>query len=164
MTDNILIYVSVVALAVVFGLLVAIITLRFLNVLAQMKQSDSRDRVELMRELDQSHVQAFTNAMTALGDIQTRVYESNMTMFNRTMDMVHGPATSADQTTAYAVDDPSLDARPAWMPDDDGDGIEQMIDHTDDDEWLGLAGDIAHDDVNGRAVSVRPGETLVPGQ
>lgn len=164
MTDNILIFISVVVLAVVFALLVAVITLRFLNVLNQMKQSDSRDRVELMRELDQSHVQAFSNAMTALGDIQSRVYESNMAMFNRTMDMVHGPATPPDQTTTFAVDDPTLDNRPAWAPDDDGDGIEQMIDHTDDDEWLGLAGDISHDDMNGRAVSVRPGETLVPGQ
>lgn len=159
---NWLIFASIIALAVVFAVVVAVITLRFLTVMQQMKRADSMDRSELMRELDTSHVAAFSNAMTALGEVQNRIAETNMAMFNRTMDMVHGPVAEPEKNgQPYATDSPTMDMRAAWQPDDEDDDM-RFADPTDEDAWLKLGSDVQQG-MEPRAVSVRPGETLVPG-
>lgn len=154
-------YIALIALFLVFSVTLAVIVLRFTAVLQQMKRADSMDRSELMRELDLSHTQAFTNAMSALGDVQARVVESQVGMFNRTMDMVHGPVKEDAETVAG--DNAGLDMRMLDGELRDEDDPMRYFDPTDDDEWLDPTRDMMPDH-GPRAVSVRPGETLVPGQ
>lgn len=161
---NPLLFIGVLVLAGVFSVTLAVVVLRFLSVMQQIQRSNAMDRSELMREIDASHVQAFTNAMSALGDVQGRVVDSQTAMFNKTMDMVHGPVEVAQKNDeAYAVDSPRVDMRTPWQANDDTNDLTSYIDPTDEDEWLGLAGDVRND-TGPRTVSVRPGETLVPGQ
>lgn len=157
-------YVALTVLFGIFAIVLAVIVLRFTNVMQQMKRADSMDRVELMRTIDESHVQAFANAMSALGQVQDRVINSQTDMFNRTMDMVHGPAqTVIDNKEAYATDSERLEPRAAWQSEDEGDLTMQFSDPTDEDDWFGLTSDV-QGDTGPRTVSVRPGESLVPGQ
>lgn len=153
----------IVLLAGVFAVIIGIITLRFLNVLTQIKRSDSFDRQEMMRELDQSHVAAFENAMTALERVSERIASTHTEMFNRTMDAIAGPQNPPEPGTAYKVDDPKLDMRPPWMPDDDSDRAYIYADPTDELEPDPVAVEVTEPDRdNGHAVSVRPGEGLIP--
>lgn len=155
-------FVVVIVLAITFGVIVGVITLRFLSVIQQMGRAQSMDRVEFMRSIDEANVHAFTNAMTALQDIHTRVSDDLVTQFNRTMDMVHGPQQTQQDGQAYTVDQPNMDMREQGQPSDDDDGMMEYQDPTDDDTWLRLTGDVL---TNGepRTVSVPPGGSLVPG-
>ena len=153
----------IVLLAGVFAVIIGVITLRFLNVLTQIKRSDSFDRQEMMRELDQSHVAAFDNAMTALERVSERISTTHTEMFNRTMDAVHGPQHQPDDGQPYKVDDPRLDLRPPWAPNDDEDDSYIYADPTDTLMPEPTVVDVTEPNRdNGHAISVRPGEGLIP--
>lgn len=129
----------------------------------------------MLRDIDLSHERAFTNAMTALGRIYEKSHTDQMTMFDKTMDMVHGPQSDGTnpQAVAMAVDDPRMDARPAWMPNDDqenggliySDPTDELLPdeaiwgngHLTAEDGDGVVGD----ESQGFAVTVRPGEGLL---
>lgn len=150
-------FVAIVALACVFAVVVGVIVLRFTKVIADMKQADLRGQERIIDALDRSHVQAFGDAMTALRDVQDRVVASQTSMFDRTMDMIHGPQTPLEQQATE--DKPNLDMRTSWQPDDDGRDEFMYVDPTDFDVQLGIG-----QQVNGEPHStmVRPGESLTP--
>lgn len=155
-------FVAIVLLAVVFSVIIGVITLRFLTVIQQMKRADSMDRAELMHAIGESNGQAFQAALTGLSKVHESVIEDQIAMFNRTMDMVHGPQHPPTDPQPYAVDAPNMDMRESNRPTDDDDGIEQYIDPTDEDVWLRLTRDVVTSQEPWTA-SVRPGESLIPG-
>lgn len=153
-----LVYVALLGMFVTFSVVVGVIVLRFTTVIQQMKRSESLDRSEWMRQVDESHIAAFTNAMQALREVQERVADSQAGMFNRTMDMVHGPQRPETADETLAVDDEKYDARTNWGNDEDEDVL-LMRDPTDDDLDFGLANQRNSEP---STVVIRPGETLVP--
>jgi hypothetical protein len=106
--------------------------------------------------------------MAAMERVSERVTANQTGMFERTMDMVHGPQRQPEPGKEYSVDDPRLDARPAWMPNDDQDTSYLYADPTDDLEPDPPShdptpeGEPRPDLSNGYAVNVRPGEGLIP--
>lgn len=141
-------------LAVLFALVTALVVLRFMFLARQMLDSLRLDR----QGLDAARASAFTDAMAALEHVTASVSAQQARMFERTVDMVAGPQGSA-QAVPLAVDDPSLDARARWIPDDEFDYSGLGIDPTDDDMPLPR---IEPEGNEHRATMVRPGEGLAP--
>jgi hypothetical protein len=148
----------VAVLAVVFALVTGVVVLRFMFLVRQLVDSIRLDHAEQARRLDAARAGAFTDAMTALEAVQDRVVSSQSRLLERTVDVVAGPHGGSGEP--LAVDEPSLDARPAWIPDDEWDYTGLGIDPTDESlpmPRLEPEGN-AH-----RATMVRPGEGLAPG-
>jgi hypothetical protein len=125
----------------------------------QMVDSMRMDRQESATRLDAAHATAFTDAMTALELVTERVTAQQTSMFERTVDMVAGPQGPTSADAAFAVDNPSLDARARWVPDDEFDYTSLGIDPTDDDMPLPR---LEPEGNEHRATMVRPGEGLMP--
>ena len=142
-------------LAVLFAATVVVVVLRFMYLVRQMVDSMRLDKVEQATRLDQARSAAFQDAMTAL----QRVTEAQSRAFERTVDMVAGPQERLAQDVPFAVDDPSLDARARWIPDDEFDYTGLGIDPTDDDMPIPV---IQPQGNEHRATMVRPGEGLIP--
>lgn len=154
-------FITICVLALIFACVVAVLVLRFTAVLQQMQRTMTQERHEYARQVDESNVHAFNNAMTALEAIQTRISDNQVTMFNRTMDMVHGPQRTDDQQE-FAADAPQAENRPAWIDDD---GLESKWLYVDPTDLTDPTPPIepTGEEANGhRAISVRPGEGLIP--
>jgi len=147
---------AVVVVSVAFAATIAVVVLRLSVVLRQLVDSLRLDKLEHAQRLEAAHAQAFGDAMTALEAIQSRVAESQTSILERTMDAVAGPQS---QPASFVTDDPSLDARARWIPDDEYDYSGLGIDPTDDDMPLPH---LEPEGNEGRAVMVRPGEGLTP--
>jgi hypothetical protein len=151
--------IAVVVVAVVMAVVLGVVVLRFTVLLRQLLDSVRLDRREYAQRLEEAHSQAFGSAMSALEGVSERVAASQAALFERTVDMVAGPQ-QPQSSEPLAVDAPSLDARPAWMPDDEFDYLGLGLDPTDEtmpEPRLEPEGN-AH-----RAVMTRPGEGLLPG-
>jgi len=149
--------VAVVVLAVVFAALSTVTVLRFSVLLRQLVDSVRLDKLEHAQRLEQAHTQAFADAMTALQSVQDRVSASQSQLLERTMDAVAGPQGASQEP--FKVDDPSLDARARWVPDDEWDYSGLGIDPTDDEMPLPR---LEPEGNAHRAVMVPPGQGLAP--
>lgn len=143
---------------IVFALVTALIVLRFTTVLRQMADSVRLDKAEFAARLDAARAGAFTDAMTALEAVQERVAASQSELLARTVDVMAGPQ-GATAGADYKVDEPGLDARVRWQPDDEWDYSGLGIDPTD--ETL-PAPRLEPEGNEGRGTMVRPGEGLLP--
>src|SRR5215831_11675730 len=109
---------EIVVLSVAFLLTIAVVVLRFTTVVNHILDTSIQDRANRAQELDAAHARAFSAAMDALESINKRLTDSQTDLLSRTLDTVAGPQQSADP---MATDNPRLDNRPPWAPDDDWD-------------------------------------------
>jgi hypothetical protein len=151
--------VGVVVVVIVFAVTLLVVLLRFSTVLRQMADNMRLDKAEYAARLDAARAGAFTDAMTALEAVQERVAASQTELLARTMDVMAGPQGESAPADQYRVDNPNLDARPVWQPDDEWDYTGLGIDPTD--ETLPMPR-LEPEGNEARAVMVPPGEGLLP--
>src|SRR5262245_9969998 len=121
---------AVVVVSIVFAVVFAVVVLRFSVLLRQLVDSVRLDKAEAAARLEAAHSRAFGDAMSALEHVTERVAAAQAALLERTFDAVAGPQGSS--SGRLATDDPSLDARARWVPDDEYDYSGLGVDPTDD--------------------------------